>query len=327
MGRLVDGVWTKGWYDTKKTGGRFVRGETTFRDRVTTDGSSRYPAEAGRYHLYVSLACPWASRTLILRKLKRLEDVISLSVVHPFMGDDGWTFHDAPGCIPDTVNGFTCLHQVYTRAKPDYSGRVTVPVLFDKRTHTIVNNESADIVRILNSAFDAFGDPSLDFYPEPLRAGIDEVNALVYENVNNGVYRAGFATSQEAYEEAFDALFGTLDELETRLSRQRYLVGGRITEADWRLFTTLVRFDAVYYGHFKCNRRRLVDFPALWGYTRDLYQVPGVADTVSLDHIKRHYYSSHETINPTRIVPKGPDLDFGALHDRGRLSHAPSPGG
>ena len=320
MGQLVAGVWKDDWYDTKSTGGAFVRGEAAFRDRVTKDGSSGFPAERGRYHLYIALACPWASRTLIFRKLKKLEDVISLSIVDPLMGEDGWVFSEGPGCIPDTINGFAYLHQVYTAAKPDYTGRVTVPVLFDKRKKTIVNNESAEIIRMFNSEFDDFGDASLDFYPEPLRAEIDDVNARVYDRVNNGVYKAGFATKQSAYEKAFDELFATLDELEKRLARRRYLVGERITEADWRLFTTLVRFDPVYVGHFKCNLRRLADYENLWSYTRDLYQVPGVAETVNFDHIKRHYYMSHESINPTRIVPKGPAIDFGAPHDRARLT-------
>ena len=320
MGLLVDGKWRTDWYDTTKTGGRFERGAAKFRDRVTADGSSGFRAEAGRYHLYVSLACPWASRTLIFRKLKRLEDVISLSIVDPHMADEGWVFSDAPGAIPDTVNGFTHVYEVYTAAKPGFTGRVTVPVLWDKKQRTIVNNESSEIIRMLNSEFDAFGDASIDFYPKELRAEIDAVNERVYPNVNNGVYRAGFATSQEAYEEAWKQVFAELDALEERLSRQRYLCGARITEADWRLFTTLVRFDAVYYSHFKCNRQRLVDFPNLWGYTRELYQVPGVAETVSFDHIKQHYFWSHESINPTRIVPLGPTLDFDAPHGRARAS-------
>ena len=317
MGLLVDGVWRDAWYDTKASGGAFVRKDSAFRDWVTADGSSGFAAEPGRYHLYVSLACPWASRAVILRELKRLEDLISLSIVDPHMGAEGWVFGHAPGCIPDTVNGFHALHQVYTAAKPDYTGRVTVPVLWDKARQTIVNNESADIVRMLNSAFDAVGaDAALDFYPEPLREEIDKVNRAVYDDVNNGVYKAGFATTQQAYESAFDALFARLDRLEERLARRRWLVGDRITEVEWRLFTTLVRFDAVYHGHFKCNLRRLVDYPNLWAYTRDLYQVPGVAGTVSLDHIKRHYYGSHRTINPTGIVPKGPAIDFTAPHGR-----------
>ena len=320
MGLLVDGIWQADWYDTKRSGGRFVREQTKFRDRVTGDGSSGFPAEPGRYHLYVSLACPWACRTLIFRKLKRLDEVISVSIVAPEMGDEGWTFATGPGCIPDTVNGFSRLHEVYTAARRDYTGRVTVPVLWDKSRRTIVNNESAEIIRMLNSEFDACGDRSADFYPPDLRADIDGLNARVYESVNNGVYRAGFATSQEAYEEAWHTLFTELDALEERLSGRRYLCGERVTEADWRLFTTLVRFDAVYYSHFKCNRQRLVDFPNLWGYTRELYQMPGVAETVNLDHIKRHYYWSHVSINPTRIVPVGPRIDFAALHDRARLS-------
>lgn len=319
MGMLVDGEWTNVWYDTKSSDGRFVRPRTKFRERVTADGSSGFPAEAGRYHLYVALACPWAHRTLVFRKLKKLEPAISISIVDPFMGENGWEFCEGPGRVPDTVNAFRYLHQVYTAAKPDYSGRVTVPVLWDKTRRTIVNNESAEIIRMLNSEFDALGDASLDFYPADLRAEIDAVNAIVYETVNNGVYRAGFATQQQAYEEAFDALFATLDRLESRLAARRWLCGSRQTEADWRLFTTLVRFDAVYFGHFKCNRNRIVDFPNLCGYLRDLYQTPGVAETVDFDHIKQHYYRSHESVNPTRIVPKGPALDFTTPHGRERL--------
>jgi glutathionyl-hydroquinone reductase len=322
MGKLVRGVWHDEWYDTKSTQGAFVRGESSFRDRVTRDGSSGFKAEPGRYHLYVSLACPWACRTLIFRKLKKLEDSVSISIVDPLMGEKGWVFSDFPGCIPDTVNGFSYLHQVYTAAKADYTGRVTVPVLLDKQTRKIVCNESAEILRMLNAEFDQFADPAVDFYPAPLRAEIDALNTVIYDTVNNGVYKAGFATAQAAYEKAFDALFATLDELEKRLARRRYLVGGRITEADWRLFTTLVRFDAVYVSHFKCNLRRLVDYANLWGYTRDLYQVSGVAETVNLEHIKRHYFMSHPTINPTRIVPKGPALDFSAAHQREMLSAA-----
>ena len=319
MGLLIDGVWHKDWYDTARTGGRFVRQQSAFRGRVTADGSSGFKAEAGRYHLYVSLACPWAHRTLIFRRLKKLEDVISLSVVDSLMGDDGWAFGDGAGCIPDSVNGAEFLHQVYTRAEPVYTGRVTIPVLWDKDRGTIVNNESSEIIRMFNGAFDAIGAADVDFYPAPLRDAIDGINADVYERVNNGVYRAGFATTQTAYEEAFEALFAALDALEARLSGQRYLVGEGPSEADWRLFTTLVRFDAVYYGHFKCNKRRLVDYPNLWGFARDLYQVPGVAGTVNMDHIKRHYYASHRTVNPTGIVPKGPDIDFTRPHGRGHL--------
>lgn len=321
MGLLIDGVWkAERHFPTKD--GHFVRPQPTFRNWITPEESSGFTAEPGRYHLYVSLACPWAHRTLIVRRLKKLEDAISLSVVDPVMGDEGWVFSDGPGCIPDTTNGFSHLHQVYTLAKPDYTGRVTVPILWDKRTRSIVNNESPDIIRMFNSAFDAFGDAKVNFYPKPLRAEIDAINGLVYENVNNGVYRVGFATTQAAYEEAFEALFRALDELEARLKRQRYLAGKWITEADWRLFTTLVRFDSVYVGHFKCNLRRLVDYESLWNYTRELYQVPGVAQTVNLDHIKRSYYASHASINPTRIVPRGPALDFTAAHDRDRLARA-----
>jgi putative glutathione S-transferase len=328
MGLLVDGVWTDKWYDTKSTGGRFERSEAPWRDFVTVDGSPApgrtrgFKAEPGRYHLYVSLACPWAHRTLIFRKLKKLEDVISVSVVHPFMGENGWTFEREEGATGDTLYDLDFLHQIYTKADPHYSGRVTVPVLWDKKEETIVNNESSEIIRMLNSAFYEWGDRSLDFYPAALRAEIDAVNAFVYPAINNGVYRAGFATTQEAYEEAFDTLFAALDKMEERLSRQRYLVGERLTEADWRLFTTLVRFDPVYVGHFKCNRQRIADYPNLSNYLRDLYQTPGVAETVNLHHIKHHYYGSHPTINPTRIVPKGPALDYTAPHNRDRFRKA-----
>jgi putative glutathione S-transferase len=328
MGLLVDGVWQDVWYDTKKSGGRFERSAAQWRDWVTADGAPApdrtrgFKAEPGRYHLYVSLACPWAHRTLIFRALKGLEDVISVSIVHHFMGKHGWTFLAEDGATGDTLYGLDYLHQIYTKADPNYSGRVTVPVLWDKQEQTIVSNESSEIIRMLNSAFDEWGHASLDFYPEALRPGIDAVNDLVYPNINNGVYRSGFATTQEAYEEAFDDLFSALNDIEQRLSRQRYLAGDRITEADWRLFTTLIRFDAVYYSHFKCNLRRIADYPSLSNYTRELFQVPGVADTVNFRHIKAHYYGSHETINPTRIVPKGPELDFSAPHDRARLRQA-----
>jgi glutathionyl-hydroquinone reductase len=324
MGLLVEGRWHEDWYDTKKTGGRFVRQESAFRERVTADGSSGLPAAAGRYHLYVSLACPWAHRTLIFRKLKRLEDVIGVSVLDPFVGEQGWSFSDGPGCTPDSVNGARHLHELYVKADPCYTGRVTIPVLWDKERGTIVNNESSEIIRMLNAEFDAFGDAGVDLYPEPLRAEIDALNAFVYPKVNNGVYRCGFATTQEAYEEAFRELFEALDALDARLETRRYLVGEATTEADWRLFTTLVRFDAVYFGHFKCNLRRIADYPNLSGYLRDLYQRPGVAETVSFDHIKRHYYESHETINPTGIVPLGPALDLDAPHGRGGAA-GPSP--
>ncbi len=328
MGLLIEGKWQDRWYDTKESGGRFVRGQSQWRDWVTPDGrpaegrTRGFKAEPGRYHLYVSLACPWAHRTLILRKLKKLEEVVSVSVVNPFMGENGWTFQKEEGATGDTLYGLDFLYQVYTRADPAYSGRVTVPVLWDKRGETIVNNESSEIIRMLNSAFDAWGAASLDFYPQALRAEIDALNDMIYPAVNNGVYRAGFATTQQAYEEAFGELFSALDRLEARLSRQRYLTGAAVTEADWRLFTTLVRFDPVYVGHFKCNLRRIADYPNLSNYLRDLYQVPGVAETVSIRHIKQHYYRSHPTINPTRIVPLGPELDYGAPHDRDRFDKA-----
>ena len=324
MGRLVDGKWQDKWYDTGKSG-KFERSQSQFRDFVTVDGSPAegrtrgFKAESGRYHLYVSLACPWAHRTLIFRKLKKLEDVISVSVVHHYMGKDGWTFLAEDGATGDTLYGLDFLHRIYTKADPVYSGRVTVPVLWDKQEKTIVSNESSEIIRMLNSAFDAFGDSSVDLYPEDLRGAIDAVNDFVYPSINNGVYRSGFATKQDAYEEAFDELFGALDRVEAILSRQRYVAGDRITEADWRLFTTLVRFDPVYVGHFKCNLRRIADYPNLSNYTRELFQVPGVAETVNLHHIKHHYYGSHATINPTLIVPKGPEIDYSLPHDRDRL--------
>ena len=325
MGLLVDGKWSARRYDPKDTGGKFVRAETQWRDWVTSDGEPAeghargFRAEPGRYHLYVSFACPWAHRTLIFRKLKKLENIISVSVVHHFLGGQGWTFLAEDGCTGDTLYGLDYLHQVYARADPHYTGRASVPVLWDRQAQTIVSNESSEIIRMLNSAFDEWGDASLDFYPPALRNEIDAINALVYPAINNGVYRTGFATKQEAYEEAFWELFAALDGLEDRLSRQRYLVGGSITEADWRLFTTLVRFDPVYAGHFKCNLRRIADYPSLSNYLRDLYQAPGVADTVNMHHIKAHYYGSHETINPTRIVPAGPEIDYLAPHDRGRF--------
>jgi glutathionyl-hydroquinone reductase len=329
MGLLVDGVWHDQWYDTKSTGGRFQRQDAKWRDWVTADGAPApgrargFKAEPGRYHLYVSLACPWAHRTLILRKLKKLDEAISVSVVHYHMGANGWTFDEEDGATGDTLYGLEFLHQIYTKADPGFSGRVTVPVLWDKRSGTIVSNESAEIIRMLNSAFDEWGDASLDFYPADLRTEIDRVNAEVYDHVNNGVYKAGFATGQDAYEEAFRALFDTLDGLEERLASRRYLTGERITEADWRLFTTLARFDPVYVGHFKCNRQRLADYSNLSGYFRELYSVPGVKETVNLLHIKRHYYGSHPTVNPTGIVPAGPVLDWDRPHGRDRLSGRP----
>ena len=323
MGLLVDGVWQDRWYDTEKSGGRFVRQASAFRDWITNDGSSRFSADAGRYHLYVSLACPWAHRTLIFRRLKSLESLISLSIVDPKMGAEGWCFSDVPGALPDTENGAEFLHQVYTRARADYTGRVTVPVLWDKQEKTIVNNESAEIIRMLNSAFDGQASvAAADYYPAQLRDAIDALNLRIYDRVNNGVYRAGFATTQRAYDEAVVALFAMLDELEKTLDRQRYLAGDRLTEADWRLFTTLLRFDPVYYGHFKCNLRQIADYSNLSNYTRELFQIPGVSDTVNMDHIKQHYYWSHTTINPHRIVPKGPTLSYEAHHNRDRLPRA-----
>lgn len=325
MGLLVEGQWKNEWYDTVSTGGAFVRKAPSFRNWVTADGSpgptgrGGFRAEAGRYHLYVSLACPWAHRTLIFRRLKGLQDMISISVVHPHMGDEGWTFEPGPDVIPDTVGGAARLHQIYTRADPHYTGRVTVPVLWDKQSATIVSNESSEIIRMFNSAFDGIGALPGDYYPEHLRAEIDELNDFIYPNVNNGVYRAGFATAQPVYEAAVGDVFRALDALEARLAARRYLAGGRITEADWRLFTTLVRFDAVYVGHFKCNVRRIADYANLSGYLRELYQQPGIADTVVIDNIKRHYYTSHPTINPTGIIPAGPALDFTAPHGRGDL--------
>jgi len=302
----------------KETGrrGEFVRQASAFRGWVRADPASRLPAERGRYHLYVSLACPWAHRTVVFRTLKRLEDVIGMTVVDPLRDHRGWAFTDRPGCGPDPINAFRFLSEAYLATDPDFEGRVTVPVLWDKTERVIVNNESSEIIRMLNSEFDAWGDSSRDFYPEPLRAEIDGVNEMVYANVNNGVYRTGFATTQEAYEESFANLFATLDRLEQRLCAQRYLVGDRLTEADWRLFTTLIRFDAVYVGHFKCNLRRIVDYPNLWAYLRDLYQHPGVAGTVNFEHIKSHYYVTHSNINPTRVVPLGPELDLREPHGR-----------
>ncbi len=296
----------------KETGakGEFIRQESIFRNWVTASGESGYLAEPDRYHLYVSLACPWAHRTVIFRKLKKLEGVISLSVVDPIRDHRGWRFTGSEGEFPDEINGFSLLSEAYLKSDPSFDDRVTVAVLWDKKTQRIVNNESSEIIRMLNAEFNAFTESTIDYYPVELREEIDEINAFVYTNINNGVYRTGFATTQAAYEKAFTALFATLDNLEERLSGQSYLLGNQITEADWRLFTTLVRFDAVYYSHFKCNQKRLVDYLHLWRYTRNLYQVPGVADTVNMDHIKHHYYGTHASLNPTGIVPKGPEIDF-----------------
>ncbi len=325
MGLLQDGAWVDKWYDTKSTGGKFVRQQSSFRNWVTADGSAGpsgkagFRAEAGRYHLYVSHACPWANRTMIFRSIKGLEKMISLSVVHWHMGKDGWTFEPAEGVVADPVLDAKFLWQIYLKADGNYNGRVTVPVLWDKKTSTIVSNESSEIIRMFNSAFDGIGAREGDYYPVHLRAQIDELNRRIYSNVNNGVYKAGFATSQAVYERAVKNLFETLEWLEERLGSSRYLAGKTITEADWRLFTTLVRFDPVYVGHFKCNIRRIADFPNLLGFVRELYQYPGVAETIHLDHIKRHYYESHKTINPTGIVPVGPGVDFCAPHGRDSL--------
>ncbi|MFW2387771.1 MAG: glutathione S-transferase family protein [Polyangiales bacterium] len=325
MGKLIEGVWRDVWYDTKATGGKFVRTNAKFRNWITPDGTNApsgkaFPAEAGRYHLYVSYACPWAHRTLIFRRLKGLEDMIGVSVVNHFMGTQGWTFHEGDGVIPDPVHDVEHLHELYTAADPQFSGRVTVPVLWDKKTGTIVSNESSEIIRMFNGAFDHLGATPGDFYPEALREEIGQVNERIYHTLNNGVYKCGFATTQEAYEEAFVALFDTLDWLEERLSTRRFLLGDTITEADWRLFTTLVRFDAVYVGHFKTNLRRVADYQNLWAYTRELYQRPGVRGTVNMHHIKQHYYGSHESINPSRVVPMGPLIDFDEAHDRESMS-------
>ncbi len=328
MGVMIDGKWHSESLRVSASDGRFQRSEAACRNWVTPDGSpgpsgtGGFKAEPGRYHLYVSYACPWAHRTLIFRKLKKLDEIISVSVVHHFMGADGWTFDmgdGATGATGDTVNGKKLLNEIYALSDSTYSGRVTVPVLWDKKQGVIVSNESSEIIRMFNSAFNQWADTSTDYYPEALRSEIDEVNAPIYANINNGVYRCGFASTQEAYEEAFDDLFSTLDMVENRLSENRYLCGSQMTEADWRLFPTLVRFDPVYVGHFKCNLRRIADYPNLPNYTRDLYQVPGVAETVNLLHIKNHYYGSHESINPTRVVPKGPEIDYSTTHDRDRF--------
>ncbi|MBO0212257.1 glutathione S-transferase family protein [Vibrio sp. Vb2880] len=311
MGKLVEGVWQNVWYDTKSSGGRFVREDAGFRGWIDNDADAQFAPEPGRYHLYVSLACPWAHRTLIFRALKQLEAYIDVTIVCPDMMSDGWQFG-----IPEPLFGHTKLHQVYTQAKADYTGRVTVPVLWDKKTNTIVSNESSEIIRMFNSAFNALTGNEEDYYPEHLRALIDEWNEYIYPNINNGVYRCGFATTQEAYEEAYESLFAALDKVESHLATHRYLAGNVITEADWRLFTTLIRFDAVYVGHFKCNKKRIADYPHLNGYLKELYQVPGVKETTDFYHIKRHYYFSHTTINPTQIVPVGPDLDLESAHGR-----------
>ncbi|GAA3947635.1 glutathione S-transferase family protein [Allohahella marinimesophila] len=319
MGLLKNGEWQDTWYDTSD--GEFKREAAQLRNWVGAEADEQgFPAESGRYHLYVSLACPWAHRTLIFRKLKALENHIDVSVVSPYMLKHGWTFDRSEGSTGDRLHEADYLHQLYTRNKADYTGRVTVPVLWDKVQGRIVNNESAEIIRMFNSAFNHITGNQDDYYPEALRGDIDAVNEDVYEHINNGVYRCGFATEQSAYEDAYLALFAALDRVEERLSKQRYLAGSRITEADWRLFTTLIRFDAVYHGHFKCNRQRLEDFPALSGYVRELYQWPGLEETVNFSHIKGHYYYSHTMINPTQIIPAGPDIDFTSSHDRQQMS-------
>ncbi len=324
MGQLVDGKWHDIWYDTASTGGKFVRKSAAYRNWITPDGQpgpsgeGGFRAEAGRYHLYVSYACPWANRTLIFRTLKGLEDLITISVVHPDMLSDGWTFEtDFPGTTGDTLMGHSFARDIYLAADPQTTGRVTVPILWDKERQTIVSNESSEIIRMFNSAFNGLTGNTDDYWPEEMRDEIEEVNARIYSNVNNGVYKSGFATSQAAYDAAVNDLFDTLDWLEERLGRNRYLMGERLTEADWRLLPTLLRFDLVYHLHFKCNRRRIIDYPNLWGYTRELYQIPGVAGTVHFDHIVRHYHYSHETINPHRIIPTNPVLDWDVPHDRG----------
>jgi putative glutathione S-transferase len=319
MGLLVDGKWQDQWYDTKSSGGKFERQASQFRHDISNSNDTKFKPESGRYHLYVSLACPWAHRALILRKLKGLESHIDVSVVAPDMLGNGWEFANFPDATGDKLFGFEYMHQVYTKAQPDVTTRVTVPVLWDKQTHSIVNNESAEIVRIFNRQFDSLTGNTVDYYPEHLQTEIDEVNERVYHNVNNGVYKAGFATNQLAYEEAIIRLFEALDWLDERLAKQRYLVGTQITEADWRLFTTLVRFDAVYVGHFKCNIRRIADYQHLSAYLRELYQQPGVAETINMVHIKRHYYFSHTMINPTQVIPAGPVLDLELPHGREHL--------
>lgn len=322
MGLLIDGKWHDQWYDTSSTGGRFIRSDSQFRNWITPDGApgpsgtGGFKAEAGRYHLYVSLACPWAHRALIMRALKGLENMISVSVVNPLMAEQGWTFQPGPGVVADPVVQAQYLYQIYLRAQPNYSGRVTVPVLWDLQLNTIVSNESSEIIRMLNSAFDDLGAKQGDYAPAQLLPELDAINSEIYDAINNGVYKAGFATTQEVYELEVGKLFTCLDTLESRLNQQHYLVGDTLTEADWRLFTTLIRFDPVYHGHFKCNLKRLVDYQNLWSYTRELYQWPGISDTVNFDHIKQHYYRSHASINPNGIVPLGPTLDLDRPSDR-----------
>ena len=322
MGLLIKGEWHDRWYETKDNNGEFLREDSQFRNWITPDGSAGpsglagFPAEEGRYHLYVSLACPWAHRTLIFRKLKSLEDSISVSIVHPHMLNKGWVFDDWKGETGDHLYGLKCLHQHYTKAKSEYSGRVTVPVLWDSQNETIVSNESSEIIRMLNSAFNEYTNVKTDYFPDNLADEIKVINKKIYQNINNGVYRCGFATTQKAYQTAFTKLFDCLNDLEAMLSKSRYLLGETITEADWRLFTTLIRFDAVYFSHFKTNKYRISDYPELYGYVRDLFQQPGIAETVNMEHIKQHYYYSHNTINPSRIVPEGPEFNFSSTHQR-----------
>ncbi|MBX2835678.1 MAG: glutathione S-transferase family protein [Gammaproteobacteria bacterium] len=317
MGLLIDGVWQDTWYDTKESGGRFVRSDAQYRDAVTADGSSGFKAEADRYHLFVSYACPWAHRTLIYRSIKGLTEMIDVSVVHWYMAEKGWTFQtEDDGIVKDKLFGSEYMYEVYLAANEHYSGRVTVPVLWDKQSNTIVSNESSEIIRMFNTEFDALGATPGNYYPDAKRDEIDSLNERIYETLNNGVYRSGFATTQTAYEEAVSPLFDTLDFLEARLANSRFLVGDNPTEADWRLLPTLLRFDLVYHGHFKCNIRKLCEYEHLWGYTRDLYQWPGVASTFNATHAKNHYYASHETINPTRVIPTGPDINFMEPHQR-----------
>lgn len=321
MGLLVDGKWVDKWYDTESSGGKFERQASKFRHQISTQADASFKPESGRYHLYVSLACPWAHRALIFRKLKGLEAHIDVSVVAPDMLENGWEFNDFPDATGDKLYNFDFMHQLYTKAQSDITTRVTIPVLWDKHTESIVNNESAEIIRIFNSQFDSLTNNQLDYYPQKLRSEIDEINEKVYHNINNGVYKAGFATNQMAYEDAVIPLFETLDWIDARLSKQRYLVGAQITEADWRLFTSLIRFDPVYVGHFKCNIRRIADYPNISGYLRELYQHPGVAETVNFVHIKRHYYFSHTMYNPTQVIPAGPVMDLQEPHNRDLLEY------
>ncbi len=321
MGMLIKGELVDSWLDKEMDKGEFKRMESSFRNWVTVDGAAGpsgeggFKAEAGRYHLYVSPACPWAHRTIIFRRLKQLQSIISISYVEAEMLDDGWCF-SSEGQYKDHIFGLQYLYQLYQKADKSFTGQITVPVLWDKKRNTIVNNESSEIIRMFNTAFNKLTDVKTDFYPPGLQTDIDAVNKPIYNNINNGVYRCGFASTQRAYEKAFDRLFSELNNVEAILAKQRYLTGEQLTEADWRLFTTLIRFDAVYVGHFKCNLKRIVDYPNLSGFMRELYQMPGIAETVDIDYIKRHYYVSHTSVNPTQIVPKGPYLDFDAPHNR-----------